>query len=342
MQQKTSEEKTKRSTLLVLIYSGLILLLFCFGCSRDSDESELKTGGFSAVTLQTNWVPQPEDGGFFHAKQLGLFEQEGIYLNIQPASAGMNIYSYIAAGEAEFGITVLSKLLVAIDKGLPLVAVASYRPASLRVLLVHDQDPIQGFPDLDQRVIKARGEDLWLKYLQKKYALDLRVIPHDFGVGQFIARPDLVQQGLLTSEPYTLRENGVAVRVLELKDAGWENMEVIFCRTDFLEKNPDLVRGVARASIEGWRRYLLDGKSAEETNQWLSVENPARSIESMRWARDALAKMYADSGVFGNGSFGEIDPEKVMRMVDNLLDLGAIKKPLPIESIADLEVAREL
>lgn len=318
-----------------IVFVLMACLLACTGCGP---KAEVSSNSLRTVTLQTNWAPQPEDGGFFHAAQSGLYRDEGLEVSVHPASAGMNIYSYIAAGEAEFGISVLAKLVVAIDRGLPLVAIASYRPASLRVLLLREEDPAIDFPDLDQRMIKARGEDLWLKYLQHEYDLELRVVPHDFGLGQFLARQDLIQQGLLTSEPFTLKEKGVPVRTLELSKAGWENMEVIFCRRELLESNPELAKSVARASLLGWQRFLQE--DAEETLKWLAQENPARSIDSMRWAREALARMYAESGVFENGEFGVVDSAKVERMIKILAELGAIDEAMPVEDVVDFSIMR--
>ncbi|MBC2607956.1 ABC transporter substrate-binding protein [Pelagicoccus albus] len=315
-------------------YISLLLnLLILVGC-REGPRSD------APLVLQTNWAPQPEDGGFFHASESGLFEEEGIDVEVRPASAGMNIYSHVAAGEADFGISVLAKLSVAINRGLPLVAVASYRPATLRVLLLHEDDPVQDFPDLNHRMVKARGEDLWLKYLQHEYKLEMRIVPHDFGLGQFLAQDDLIQQGLLTSEPYTLKERGVPVRILELSKAGWENPEVIFCRRDLLEQDPELVAKVVRASLKGWDEFLRG--DAEETLAWLAKENPARSIESMRWARDELTKMYGESGVWTGDDFGKISPEKVERILSILKTLGAVGDSLSVEELVDFSIGERI
>lgn len=324
MRQGGTKRAVRIPYAIASVASLLAVTFFAGACSPQTEESARQ------LILQTNWAPQPEDGGFYHAQRTGMFEEKGISMKVRPASAGMNIYTTVAAGDADFGISVLAKVLVAVDRGLPLKVISSYRPASLRVLLAHAEDPVESFEDLDGRLIKARGEDLWLKYLISEYDLDLRILPHDFGIGQFVARKDLIQQGLLTSEPFTLREKGVPVKVLELKEAGWKNMEVLFCREELLEADPDLVSQVASICAEGWRGFLSEASA--ETLLFLAEENPARSIESMRWAKEILASKYKAALEEGEDWLGPVDLEAAQGFAESLKEMGALSEGFELES----------
>src|ERR1700685_760828 len=54
------------------------------GCGHSSTNS-----GLTKVTLQADWYPQPEHGGFYAALVKGYYKDEGLDLTIQPGSQYM-------------------------------------------------------------------------------------------------------------------------------------------------------------------------------------------------------------------------------------------------------------
>src|SRR6266849_4155915 len=52
------------------------------GCNRSSPTEA--TPGLLKVTLQADWYPQPEHGGFYTALAKGYYKEEGLDVTIQP------------------------------------------------------------------------------------------------------------------------------------------------------------------------------------------------------------------------------------------------------------------
>src|SRR5208283_5186382 len=86
-------------------------------------------------------------------------------------------------------------------------------------LLLHDEDPARTFADLDHRTIMAIPGVYWMEYLRHRYRIELREIPLNYGLAQFMADRTFVQQCFLTNEPYYVRKNGGHPRTIQLSES---------------------------------------------------------------------------------------------------------------------------
>ena len=55
--------------------------LLLSGCRSNQNQS---ASGLTPVTLQLDWYPQPEHGGFFAAQLLGYYKAEGLDVTLSP------------------------------------------------------------------------------------------------------------------------------------------------------------------------------------------------------------------------------------------------------------------
>src|SRR4051812_4829174 len=87
---------------VILVLAALPLVLGALGgCGKGDKKSEDSTatpagsssaGGARppvAVTLQLNWTPEPEFGGFYAAAHDHLYEREGLAVSIKAGGAGV-------------------------------------------------------------------------------------------------------------------------------------------------------------------------------------------------------------------------------------------------------------
>src|SRR6202795_3374281 len=54
--------------------------------------------GFTKVTLQADWYPQPEHGGFYTALIKGYYKNEGLEVTIQPGGPFVSIEQQVSVG----------------------------------------------------------------------------------------------------------------------------------------------------------------------------------------------------------------------------------------------------
>src|SRR5690242_9160660 len=77
----------------------------------------------SSLTLALNWLPEPEFGGFYDARERGFYKNRGLEVQIQGGGAGVPVVQMVATGRADFGTVTADDLIMARSRGADLVAV---------------------------------------------------------------------------------------------------------------------------------------------------------------------------------------------------------------------------
>jgi NitT/TauT family transport system substrate-binding protein len=309
------------------IFAGGSLLLgasLLVACQRSSPPAD-GTGSIR-VTLQADWYPQPEHGGFYTALAKGYYQDEGLDVSIQPGGPYVVVPQQVAAGAAQFGMASSDQILEAVADGQPLVAVAATMQRDPQGIMVRKDSPVHSFADLNGRTVAIKLGSTWFEFLLKRYQLDrVHEIPATFSVANFISDPQYIQQAFATSEPFFAKQAGVETRVLLTSDAGYNPYRVMFTTRDFLREKPDVVARFVRASLKGWHDYLNDPAAAHAAIVQL---NPALNPEWMQFSWRALRDGHFVTGESGEGAqLGQMEPHRWTQMYEQLLALKVIGRP---------------
>ena len=97
---------------------------------------------------------------------------------------------------------------------------------------------------------------------------DENIKPYNFNSAPFIAEPHSIQQGYLTSEPLEVeKQGGFKPNIFLLADYGYSTYATLVeSRRDIVEKHPDIVQRFVDASAIGWYHYLY-GDNARPTRR---------------------------------------------------------------------------
>jgi NitT/TauT family transport system substrate-binding protein len=301
----------------------LLSLVFLAGCHHSSTQAGAP-GGLTQVTLQADWYPQPEHGGFYTALAKGYYKEEGLDVTIVPGGPYVVGEQQVAAGAAQFGMGSSDRILEAIGDGQPLVAVAATMQRDPQGIMVRKDSTVRSFADLDGRTIAVKSGQTWFAYLVKRYQLDrVREIPATYSVANFVADPRYIQQAFATSEPFFAQRAGIETRVLLTSDAGYNPYRVMFTTQEFLQQHPDTVARFVRASLRGWRDYLSDPSAAHTV---IAKLNPALNPEWMQFSWQALRDGNFVTGDPSGAQLGLMTPERWATMYKQLSDLKMISQ----------------
>jgi NitT/TauT family transport system substrate-binding protein len=308
---------------LRIITAGLLgISLVLAGCGKQRASS-----GLTPVTLQTDWYPQPEHGGFYDALIRGYYKDEGLDVTILPGGPYANSDQLVSVGTVQFGMGSSDHTLEAIDNGVPLVAVGATMQHDPQAVMVHAESPVRSFQDLDGHAVAIRlGLSTWFEYLVKRYQLkNVREVPATYSVANFLQDPNYIQQIFVTSEPYFAHQAGVPVRTMLISQAGYDPYRVFVTSRTFLQQHPDTVAKFVRASLRGWHDYLIH---PDDINAAIAKLNPAMSVPQMKFSYEALRDQHFIAGEAPNGAdLGRFDAARWTSMYQQLLDLKVIKKP---------------
>src|SRR5579862_3302098 len=311
-----------RHSLSSLVCYTFILFVCAFvaGCHRVSGGT-----GLIKVTLQADWYPQPEHGGFYAALAKGYYKDEGLDVRIQPGGPYVSVEQQVSSGAAQFGMGSSDRTLESVADAQPLVAVAATMQHDPQGIMVRKDSRIHSFSDLDGHTVAIKTGSTWWEYIEKRYRLEnVHEVPAMMNVANFVANPDYVQQAFATSEPFFAQQAGIATRVLLTSDAGYSPYRVMFTTRDFLAQHPEIVARFVRASLKGWREYLKDPSAA---HAMIAKLNPALNPQWMEFTWRALRKgnFVADDDP-SSRELGKMNSARWNTMYQQLFDLKVITK----------------
>ncbi|MDP3446213.1 MAG: ABC transporter substrate-binding protein, partial [Ignavibacteria bacterium] len=76
------------------------------------------------VTVRLKWLHQAQFAGFYYAKEAGFYKDAGINVTINPGGVDFPAVQMVSAGSEQFGVTAADQLLLAREKGIPVVCLA--------------------------------------------------------------------------------------------------------------------------------------------------------------------------------------------------------------------------
>jgi NitT/TauT family transport system substrate-binding protein len=220
-------------------------------------------------------------------------------------------------------------VLVARARGLPLVIVGAVLQHDHQALLVHDENPVRSLQDLAGREVIAAVGQTWIPYLQKRYGIHFDLRPLTFGLGAFFGDKRVIQQCLVTNEPFVAAERGVAVRVLPLSDSGFDPYHVLFSSTSFVRDHPEKVSAFVRASVRGWIDYL-EGDPGPAHAEILR-RNPQTHERLLAYSRRELIERRLVMGRGPDDAPGRVLPRRLSAEWEVLKEFGVVDAEATLE-----------
>jgi NitT/TauT family transport system substrate-binding protein len=229
------------------------------------------------VSFGTDWKAEAEHGGYYQAIATGIYRGHGLDVTLRQGGPQVNHAQLLAAGRLDFNLAPNSfGPLNFVAENIPMVAVAAIFQKDPSVLIAH---PGQGNDSLS--ALKGKpimiGSDTrvtsWMFLKNKFDYTDEQIRPYTFSVAPFLSDLKAVQQGYLSSEPFTIEAQGVKPVVLLLADAGYSSYGSLIQTSEKLaQEKPDLVQRFVDASIEGWYSYLYGDPAP--ANELIKRDNP--------------------------------------------------------------------
>jgi NitT/TauT family transport system substrate-binding protein len=280
------------------------------------------------ITVQLDWIPEPEHGGLYQAQARGFFAGAGLDVTLIPGGPNAFVMPSVATGKADIGQADSTNTLLQQAEGLPVVQFAAVFQDDPSGILVSADSPVHRFEDLQGKTVIARPEWAFLKFLRQKYHLEFNIVPQNFSVAAFLGRADALQQGYFIAEPYHIvHAGGKMPRFLSTWDAGFRSYAVLVTNRRFAREHPDELRAFVTAYIRGWRDYLegdptpahaaLKKANANNTDEFMNFSRKMIRDEKLVTGRDAPA---------GEPATGRLDPARYATQISQLEALGILPK----------------
>ena len=286
-----------------------------------------------AVVFATDWKAQAEQGGFYQAKALGLYEKAGLDVTLRGGGPGVNIPQLLGAGAIDFGMGSNSFIpLNMVRAGVPAKAVMAAFQKDPQVLITHPRDDISTLADIKERpvmIADASVNAFWV-WLRAKYDFsDRQIRKYTFNLAPFLVNKEAIQQGYVTSEPYTIAtRGGFEPQVFLLSDYGYPSYAaMVLAQNQMIEQRPELVQAFVNASIEGWQSYVYGDPTPG--NQLILAANPEMRQDIINQAIEQIRSraMLASSDTEKNG-LGAMSRARWQSFFTTMSENGVYRKSL--------------
>ena len=302
----------------------LIFLVYCFALTSFSAPTKFR--------LALNWKPEPEFGGFYEAQLRGIYQKEGIDLEILPGGVGTPVIQMIEAGKVELGISNSDEVILGRSQGANAVSIYAVYQTSPMALLTHSERGFKELKDVFENpgTIAAERGLPYIRFCEKKYGLKkVKLVPFLGGITQFLSDKNLTQQGFVTAEPILARKQGAKPKTFLIADSGYNPyLTVVIVRIDFAEKNQEILKKFVKATQEGWRLYLKD---PSVSNKHMATLNPTMDLDTFKEGAKEQIPLIETAETKKHG-LGFQSAERWKQLADQLLDLGVVKKTFPAET----------
>lgn len=274
------------------------------------------------MTVQLDWVAEPEHGAFYTAEAMGYFRDENLDVTLLQGGPNSYVQVKVATGQVQIGQDDSTNALLAIQAGAPLLNVGAIFQHDPSVLMMQEACPVNTWTDLQGKTVMARPEWAFLPFVRQKYHVEFQTIPQNFNLGRLAVDPNFIQQGFYIAEPYFLAVKGIKLKFLYCWDSGFDAYTTIITNRRFARDHPDELRGFLRALYRGWKYYLETDPGPADAIM-LRI-NPKVTADYLRWSREQIIR--AQLARNPQGDYLQITPERFRREIAQLEDLGILPR----------------
>ncbi|HEY4165976.1 MAG TPA: ABC transporter substrate-binding protein [Reyranella sp.] len=295
------------------------------------------------LSFNTDWRAQAEHGGYYQAIAAGLYKAHGIELDLRPGGPSLNIGQLLLAGRVDMVMSNSFEQFTFVREQAPFFTIASIFQKDPQVMIAHPGTGFDSFEKMRGRplLISNGSRSTFWPYLRKKYGLsDAQLRPYNFNMAPFLADPQAIQQGFLTSEAYSIAKAlGEKPEVLLIADAGFSAYQTTIAISKKLASDKkELIQRFVDATREGWAQYLKGGPATEAANALIKQDNPEQTDDRIHHAiKELNAHGIVRSGDALTGGIGAMSDARWQGFYESMVDVDVLPKGLDVRQAYTLE-----
>jgi NitT/TauT family transport system substrate-binding protein len=273
--------------LKALRFLALAALVVLAACSPAKTPTQA-ANGLTPIRFATDWRAQAEQGGFYQALATGEYKKRGLDVSIIQGGPAVNVPLLLATGAIDLGIG--SNSFIALNQAeqkTGVKAVMASMQSDPQVLIAHTDQGIHSIADMKGRPIMLSDASItafWV-WLKAKYGFtDGQIRPYTSSAA-FLTNPSVIEEGYLTSEPYTIEKaSGAKPAVFLLADEGYPGYSaMVLANGKLIAANPTAVKAFVDATAAGWKSYLYGDPRPGDA--LILKDNPEMTPDLLAFAR---------------------------------------------------------
>ena len=285
------------------------------------------------VTLAIGYIPHVQFTPLYAGIDKGFYAEQGIDLKLE-FGFQYDVFSLLAAGRIDVGLSDSDQLVISGSKDLGLQAIFQYYQ-SYPVAIVARADTVKRPSDLAGLIVgtpEMSGSSwIGLQLFLKKYGLEKSVTVEKIGYTQestLLSGRAAAVVCFLNNEPVALKARGVAISEWDVKDF-----------SDMVGASFISSRAIIGARADVLSRFVQATRRAMEftmTHRDEAAQIALKNVGNVPKAEEPLFRQRLDATclLFPSPSgYGALDPERYTRSIAELASLGLIPAVYPAQKI---------
>lgn len=301
----------------------------------------LTASGSEKIIYSLNWTPQAQHVPFFAALGHGLYEAEGLDVEIQKGNGSSKTIQRVAIGDATFGLASAVNLVQAKAKAIDNVIMIGTVFSNSPQLLVSLKENNYTTPkDVANKKVATTAWAALRNVLP--IFLERNNVPKEF---EFILMDSgVIFQSVMSGKAdfgdnylpnlptweKLAKEQNKKLNVIKFADYGVNHYDLmIIGNTDYLKKHPEIARKFLRATYKG---YDLTKNNPEKAVKYYLEYNPVLGMETTLLGLPPTFDLLEDDYTRKHGT-GYIDPAKVADTIELIRKSYKIDTPISADSL---------
>lgn len=283
------------------------------------------------VKLPVGYIPNVQFAPLYVAMEKGYYREQGINLSID-YSMETDAVALTGANQLQFAVVSGEQVLLGRQQGIPIVYVMAWYQQFPVGVASKASENIKTPQDLrGKRIgtpVLSGASYIGLRALLSAGGLTEKDITLDtIGFNQVEALTANREQAVviyIANEPVQLRSQGIDINVVRVADYLQLVSNGLITNQETLDKNPDLVGRMVRATLKGLADTIANPDQAYEISK--------RYVENLAQADQTVQKQILTTsiGLWKTDHLGYSDPKAWENMQKVLTDMGLLTKPLDL------------
>ena len=310
---------------------SIVLLALLVSCGSICAQSK----NLEKVIFTPQWSAQAQFAGYYAAKELGFYKEEGLDVEIVYQSTNNSATDMLGAGQTNIISSKFIEAIILKDKflhsqgseGLDLVNVMQVIPNSTSIIL--SQTP------LNKSLDSLKNKKISISYLDydgiitsllRKKEIAVEWIKIEGGVNVFLSESVDATVGQSYSELRTVKETGKEIgeeHIIRATELGYDIPEDgLYTTAKYASKNKDIIERFKKASIKGW---LWAIENEDKAVKFVIKETNKNNISTNSYHQLEMLKEFKNIGVGESLNSFVISEEEFDNYIFKIKNLDLLK-----------------